>query len=279
MDAPPVQPVMIDLKHHIASLVSVFLALAIGIFIGGSLEPGVQARIKTLIADQNTRIDNVLAEHNHDKVVVRNLESAMTKLSPALIAGKLTGKQIGQHIQMLTPDEVSSIREQLTSESVSADPLKDLLHPLVKSLAAGTTQFPDAENALQVLTREHLMDRSGDYSQPVNMVVLVGGYNVPPDDPNLPLNQTETELAQMLKERGVVVVGCEPETALTSSIASFQKADIATVDCIDHSMGRLDLIYALAGERGDYGWKATASRLLPPSIDGDQVSAHSGGRR
>ena len=49
---------------------------------------------------------------------------------------------------------------------------------------------------------------------------------------------------------------------------SFQNAGIATVDCIDLPLGQLALPFALRGEKGDYGLKATAKQPLPDSLSG-----------
>lgn len=290
---------MIDIRTHIFSIIAVFLALGIGAAIGITLAPGTQRRMTTLIAEQNRRIDTVLAEQDHDRVVVKNLEDATGKIYPSLVAGKLSGRRIAvvhlgdfgadesaitdavttaggavvststlsQHIQKLSPDDVLSIRNELTSDPVTSQPTQDLLYPLVKALTVGTAQDADIDQTLQVLVKRHLLDIDGDYSRPVEMVVIDGGYALGPDDPKAPVIGTEADLANMLKEHNTIVVGCEPENAVSSSIPSFQLANISTVDCIDHAIGKIDLVYALSGEGSDYGWKSTATRLLPASID------------
>ena len=299
---------MIDIRTHIFSIIAVFLALGVGIMIGVTVAPGTQDKITAGLANQKILIDNVLAEHNHDKTDIKNLESATSTIATDLTAGKLAGKNvaivrvgdysddigpitdaitaaggtlvstttISQRIQTLTADEATRVRGELTSEAVSTNVVADLLHPLVKALAQGAATDSDADTGLRVLTGQRFMQTSGDYTKPSDMVLILGGYATGPDDPNAPVIGTEGDLAGLLKTRNVVTVGCEPEVSVSSSIASFQKAGISTVDCIDHAIGRLDAIDALAGESGDYGWKPTASRLLPLSLDNSQPAMHTG---
>jgi hypothetical protein len=66
-----------------------------------------------------------------------------------------------------------------------------------------------------------------------------------------------------------MVVGCEPFTAAASSIPLYQNYGIATIDCIERPLGRLDLPFALRGgaDAVDYGLKPTASRRIPVSLE------------
>lgn len=302
---------MIDIRTHIYSMIAVFLALAIGIIIGVSLQPGTQRHMANLIAELNSRIDNVLSELNHDRVVVKNLEDATGRLYPSLVAGKLTGKRvavvrfgsysddeasiadaittaggtvvsttvISPHIETLTQDEVAGIRNDLTTMPATTDGTQDVLFPVVKALVQGSDGDSDVDTALQVLISHHLAQTDGDYSQPVTLVVIDGGYQQGPDDQPPPPAGAEAVMAQMLTARNVTVVGCEPEIADESSIPSFQTVNISTVDCIDHAIGKIDLDFALAGEGSDYGWKSTATRLLPKSIDATENQNLASGRR
>ena len=63
------------------------------------------------------------------------------------------------------------------------------------------------------------------------------------------------------------MVGSEPLDAVTSFVSTYQKYGIPTVDCMDKPLGRLDLPYALRGEAADYGFKATANRRIPISLE------------
>ena len=62
--------------------------------------------------------------------------------------------------------------------------------------------------------------------------------------------------------QGVTVVGVEPFDTDVSSMRAYQSAGIATVDSIDRALGKIALPFALLGEKGNYGMKPTADRVL-----------------
>ena len=60
------------------------------------------------------------------------------------------------------------------------------------------------------------------------------------------------------------VVGVERSESETSEIGFFtDHGTTATVDSADLISGRVALVYALAGSKGNYGIKSSADRLLP----------------
>ena len=61
----------------------------------------------------------------------------------------------------------------------------------------------------------------------------------------------------------VAAVGVETTSADPSSISFFQSSDLASVDDIDLTAGRLAMVFALLGAEGSFGVKSSADRLLP----------------
>jgi hypothetical protein len=58
-------------------------------------------------------------------------------------------------------------------------------------------------------------------------------------------------------------VGVESTDADPSSISFFQSNDLASVDAVDLSAGKLATVRALLGAEGSFGVKGSADRLLP----------------
>jgi hypothetical protein len=108
--------------------------------------------------------------------------------------------------------------------------------------------------------------------------VLVGGAPAPtgqngatpgPDaSPLLTLAQTrDAALIDAWEAVGATVVGVEPSHADVSFMRAYQGAGAAaTIDNIDRAVGQIVLPFALLGERGSYGQKPTADRVLPASL-------------
>ncbi|MGO8672177.1 MAG: copper transporter [Capsulimonadaceae bacterium] len=166
-------------------------------------------------------------------------------------------------------------------------PTDSLLAPLATVLCSGTdtvtnvatdsttdtnTEADPASTALLSVYKDtRCITVAGDVSQPCRLFVIIGGHS---DDgtPEVSAAQDiEGAVGRALPAAGadVSVVGCEPIDTVTSSIPIFQKCQIATVDCVDTPLGKLDLPFALRGgaDKADYGLKTTATRELPASIE------------
>ncbi len=62
---------------------------------------------------------------------------------------------------------------------------------------------------------------------------------------------------------GVPAVGVELSNTETSQVPWYKEKGISSVDDLDALAGQTALVYALAGDHGTFGAKATADSLLP----------------
>jgi hypothetical protein len=62
---------------------------------------------------------------------------------------------------------------------------------------------------------------------------------------------------------GRPVVAVEGSEAPESSVPFFSQFDLATVDDVDLTAGKVAMVFALLGAKGDFGIKETADSLLP----------------
>ncbi len=281
---------MLDFRYHIFYLGLMFLMLGFGVFIGASLTGPALARrqtdaIKTLRGEAN----QVVQERDQTRDRVQKDEEGLNALRPALVKGLLKGR----HIVVIQTGDYSDATEAASSalsdagatvtatvvlpdkwEALSpgqrailaqttgadADPAAlqaALLQNLATTLVHGTAAGRGAA-VLPALQTQGLMMISGDISAPCALFVLVGGHT----DDGSGLDAALLNGFAALTPR-VTLAGCEPYTAVVSSVPAFQAADVSTVDCVDLPLGQIALPLVLQGDRGDFGLKSTADRTLP----------------
>jgi len=73
----------------------------------------------------------------------------------------------------------------------------------------------------------------------------------------------ERGLAEGVAESGATGVAVERSDASESQIAFFEPLDVATVDDVDLTSGKVALVFALLGAKGSFGIKESADSLLP----------------
>lgn len=102
-------------------------------------------------------------------------------------------------------------------------------------------------------------ERGGGRGGRADAVVLVVGSLDPgftPADAGIPI-------VRAVKALQVDVVCVEGWNVKVSQIADYRREGISTVDCVDLPLGRLSLVYALAGWRGHFGIKGGSEIRVP----------------
>ena len=198
----------------------------------------------------------------------------------------LTGSQITTLLGTLPADSYPAPAESADAGANVADN-GPILSAIATILSAGATSKPSLGQALQILQTQGLISVDGDLAAPCSTFVFVGGRKI--DWPDEGANPIDGGLIQRLQDISapanpdgspasqtspMTIVGCEPFDVGVSSIKTYQKYGLTTIDCVDRSVGQLDLPFTLrsdAGDRADYGLKPTATRQLPPVLE-DQSS-------
>lgn len=86
---------MIDFRYHLVSLVSVFLALAVGIVLGaGPLKDSISDTLSGQVEKLRQEKDALRTNLDTANTGVTHRDDFITDVSPALIAGQLTGRQV-----------------------------------------------------------------------------------------------------------------------------------------------------------------------------------------
>ncbi|MGN6556815.1 MAG: copper transporter [Solirubrobacterales bacterium] len=276
-------------RYHTASLIAVFLALAIGILIGA--EFGGDAL-------KNTRKD---LEHS----LVGNLQDARSR------AGELSGElnrsnEFGERVYpVLTRERLKGMRiaivalgglptdltadvenalgptgARLVGVGVVREPvdLVGLQGDLVKTRFADLRTNSDALSELGTglgrqlvlggtlpeVVRGQLFSRASGTFGGLDGVIVV--RNQPEDMGPVQrsrANQLESALMSGITATRAPTVGIETTATDPSSISFFQSNDLASVDDVDLTAGQLAMVYAMRGAEGSFGVKGSADRLLP----------------
>jgi hypothetical protein len=276
-------------RYHTASLIAVFLALAIGILIGAQF--GGDALTNTRrdlehslvgnLQDARSRADELSAELNRSNefgervypVLTRNRLAGKRLAIVALggLPGDLTGevedalgptgaKLVGVGV-VREPVDVNGLAGDLAQTRfgdlrTSPDALSELGTGLGRQLVLGGT--------LPEVVRGQLFSRASGSFGGLDGVIVVRDQ---PEDMG-PVqrgraNQLESALMSGITATRIPAVGIEATTTEPSSVSFFPSNDLSSVDDTDLTAGQLALVFGMLGAEGSFGVKGSADRLLP----------------
>jgi hypothetical protein len=284
---------MLNFRYHALSLVAVFLSLAIGLLLGvaigdkglvSSAEHDVRASLRHDVRDAQAQRDDARA-------ALEERQRFEQEAYPGLVGGRLAGKRIalielgGSSDRMwnLTKDALQGSGARLTSVSVIREPLRllelaadargtryerltqepDLLHPFATRLGI---QFTQGGRLLGAVRGDLLAQGSGALNGADGVIVVRSSPQLDKSDGDA-VATFEDGLVGGLRAHDVPVVGVEASDAEVSQIEWFKDHELSSVDDLDDPIGRAAVVFALAGERGSFGVKATADGgRLPPLL-------------
>ena len=287
---------MFDLRYHVASLAAVFLMLVVGILIGvgisgrGFVDDAERDRLNGRIAELEEEVDAVGASADELQDRQRAAEQFVESAYPVLVENRLEGKRVavlvlgsrdqavdyvrravgdgdGRLARMRAvtlPLRLEAVESAIASRPelggyVGDEQLSNLGRDLGRELVAGgETPLWDA------LEGEVVEERIGDFSEPVDGVVVM--RTAPPQEGESA--RFLNGLYQGLGSAAVPAVGVEPSRVEESTIPTFQRHRLSTVDGIDTELGQLAMVLLLAdADPGDYGVRETAhDGIVPPIV-------------
>lgn len=276
-------------RYHAASLIAVFLALAVGILIGAefggdaltSTRRNLERSLVGNLQDARDRADELNGELNRSDEFAERVYPVLTRdrlagRRLAIVAlGGLPGDVAGDVEEALGPTGAKLVAVGVVREPVDVSGLAD---DLAKTRFATLRTNPDGltelgtglgrqlviGGTLPEVVRGQLFSRaSGTFGrldgvivvrdQPLEMGSVQRGR----------LNQLEAALMSGITATRTPAVGVETSTSEPSSISFFQSSGLASVDDVEASAGQLAMVFALLGAEGSFGVKSTADRLLP----------------
>lgn len=259
------------------SLISVFLALAIGILLGvavadrGVVSSGLEAQITDVQRRLELQQEDI---GSRDRQIARlrertrQDEDIMSGMSEALISDQLAGAEVavvsGPYADGAAVDGVLNALDLSGATVTSTRPLDEPGLEEVTTSAETTTLLQSDYTSVA----ETVLQDAGDATTPPQVVIFVGGGRVPADSPEETLDALNEALADMFdvwEGAGLRVVGAESSQNTRSDVELFQSASLTSVDNADTVAGQAALVQAiLSGEDGSYGTKPTSSDLFPP---------------
>lgn len=275
-------------RYHAASLLAVFIALAVGILIGIGLADDVVSSASQELED-SLRSDLDEAEQRaEDLQSDLDRERDFSRLAyPALVSDRLTGSEVavvafGELPEDVVPQIEAALEPagaSVTAVAVLAEPIEgDALDALAEGRfqqirgdaselrrlgqAAGR-QF-SGDGALLQRVRTSLFSRFSGDLRTVDRVVFVRD---PVEDADggeqIRIEALESGLIAGSLETAVGVAGVESSETQPTTLEPFMQQAVPTVDHIDLVAGRLALVAVLLGADGDFGVKDGADSFLP----------------
>lgn len=288
---------MIDLRYHIASIVAVFLALALGILIGSTIVGD-----NLIVEQQKKMIDRLeeqfyalresetilSTENQRQSKIIGNYENYSQTLLPPLLKGRLQDSQIGVvvsgdndlpagMINALSSAGATIVSKTVVLSGLGLDDQKarkrviefygldansppDVLRQYIARSVAAVIQNQGEPEVIEFLQSNDLIKFSGANKTPLAGVIILGGAN---DYSFHFVDSFDTALIDELNANAVKVFGVEQYQAVYSYMEQYGQKNISTIDNIELSLGQISLVFAMTGEPGNYGMKATAKKLMP----------------
>jgi hypothetical protein len=281
---------MYNLRYHITSLVAIFLALTVGLLLGG-----VVVERGTLQGQKTTLVDSLKKSYeglSADQRVLKSENDALTAFSdqavPRVVSGLLQGRTVVVIADPASGDVVSEVTKALREAGARAavatftSPRLGLDDPAVaKSFAdaVGAAGPPATETSVSAaLAAEWTSPGS---TRPVTAALVKAGalrleglasdavvdgavsaavWEAKPDDAALRLTKTIT---------GPDRYGAGVETTKRAAglAVAAVGAGLSAVDDVDRPIGRVSLVWILAGRTaGHYGLGKGADAVFPSPL-------------
>jgi len=276
-------------RYHAASLIAVFIALAIGILVGAefggdalnSTRRDLERSLVGNLQDARSQVNDLNADLNRSDEFAERVYPALTrerlegKRIAILALGGLPSPVTEEVEEALAPTGGRLVGVGVVREAVDVNGLAE---DLAKTRFAGLRSDPDALTELGTglgrqlvlggdlpeVVRSHLFTRaSGNFGGLDGVIVVRDQPEEMGTVQREKTNQLEAALMDGITATRRPAVGVETSSDDSSSISFFQANGLASVDDVDLPAGKLATVFALLGADGSFGVKGTADQLLP----------------
>lgn len=282
-----------SMRFYIVSIVSIFAALGIGIFIGFTIDT------QDFVIDKNESITQMLEsqfevlfnENQSLKENERNLElenrykdEYIEYSYNFIIKDQLKGLNVGiietnndyitsgigrdlelagaNVLNVTTINDSIINKEQLNklfedlNMSIPKDSIETSITIIGESIVNG-----DFNSLLNALSDEDFIRTAGSYDEEIDFLIICGGsFN----ESSKRINKVDKLVVDIGKKYNVPIIGIEKSNVNYSYISKYKDFDISTVDNIDMVTGKVAMILSMKGNPGNYGVKSTADSVIPP---------------
>jgi Copper transport outer membrane protein, MctB len=285
---------MLDFRYHALSLVAVFLALAIGIVLGVTIGDSlVSDAERSLRGNLRADVENAHNDANQARTDLNGRDRMLDELFPQLVATRLNGERVALvswgplpgNVQSGVRDAVAKAGGRLDSVSVIDTPLTDLKQVIgqdvyaldtvddqsLKSLGRGLGRSLVEGGHLTRLLRANFPDAFAGRFKRADAIAFYEAPKPTDDSDAQGVKERSDSRAQTIEQAvidemrklTISVVGVEASNADPSQIGRYKSLQLSSSDSVDKSGGKIALVYALAGARGNFGLKPSAQSPLP----------------
>ncbi|MGP9539860.1 copper transporter [Brachybacterium sp. AOP43-C2-M15] len=259
---------MIDFRYHLVSLISVFLALAVGIVLGaGPLRENLGDQLAGQVEQLRTEQEGLRTETEELSAQNDQLASFISELGPELVAGTLEGEQTA----VLTDD--SSTRPgiekimTLLDEAGEADPVRIDLQPALWSPEGEQSREEALEEIGEIAPASLIADPADELTEGARLAGLIPTLLLGGDGEITP--EMREQLWQVLIDHQLVAV----DGAVPTSVDGVIYASAAPEELVEESedelvateraQGLLAVQTTLLGVLADTGLPAVVSAATP----------------
>ncbi|HEX3316579.1 MAG TPA: copper transporter [Solirubrobacteraceae bacterium] len=283
---------MFDFRYHALSLVSVFLALVLGLLLGvaigdkglvSSAERDVRASLRGDVRKAQAQSEDLRAQLDEQN---KFLQEAY----PLMVGSRLIGERVGVvTLGEVSDSEIGNVRDALEATGGRLTSVASIRTPLnLAALGRSSGAYQNLQSnpklvkrfgqrvgagyvagggtLLKRVRRQLLASSSGALGGVASVVVIREPRSFQPAQQNV-LNDFEDGLMSGLSGNNGTVVGVETTQTDPSQVSWYRGHDLASVDDIDQLPGRAALVFALAGADGAFGTKSSADALLPKAAN------------
>lgn len=284
-----------SIKYYVLTVVSIFLALAIGIYIGFMFDAQdiLMSQKEDIVTQLEERFDyleeeNKMVKEEIDKVTHEN--NQIKEFNRAIYSDVIKDKLNGIKIAIIeTSDDyiykgISQTLESAGADITSITTIKNILNSdmdLLKKTYEDANQIEDVDNnvlklsidsitqeiimgqdnkVIESFKTEGLIDAYGEYLTPIDYVVIAGGRKEKDD---ARFDAIDKRIIDSCKKANIPVIGIEKESVEYSYIEKYKANRISSVDNVDTIIGKVALVLAIDGRPGNYGVKPSAESLVP----------------
>ncbi|WP_165000328.1 copper transporter [Anaerophilus nitritogenes] len=287
---------VINLKYYVITIVAIFLALGIGLFIGIMLDG------QDLIVDQQQQMVSQL-EKKFDEFKVKqdalqekidvlnknkeNNEKFLNNIYPVIAKDQLKGLNVvivetTEHYDYSTLTEAfykagaNHVTNILINDSFMIGKIEDssdlinefnftkdseesLQAQLTKRLCNAFALGNDMD-FINKLKEKKMIDYTGEII-PHPGYVVIGGGSV--DEQRNVLQDIDTPMINFLKNSNIPTIAVERLDVAYSNVLEYKKLRISTVDNVDTLIGKISMLMVVSGQEGHFGEKETAESFIP----------------
>ena len=287
---------MMSIRYYLVLIVSIFLSLGIGIFIGSTIEGDKiikqqQAQMTKRIEqkfqqlkEKNDILSNKIEEINKENSMFETFNRVMfsevakdklvnKQISIFYLSGNTTydytgltkmihesGGSINREIN-LHISEFEQLADQITDKDnndAGVDMVKDAAVSLLNYLIVNKKN-----QMIDDLTDKGIIDIGHNNENVSHYLLIACSDNI---ESNVHTNRLQKEIIRQTKAFNIKTVALEHEEVASTSMELYKKNKVPTIDNINTMSGKLSLIAVLGGEYGHFGTKTASDQLLPNTL-------------